>query len=78
MCHSVIIQVVHLVTCSCGSLVQLAHWFRPSIDEVVDISDYLVNQRKYQIFSLGLAVRLRNVPTLDKIRDSPKHSSMTC
>jgi len=43
----------------------------PGIDEVIDISDYLVNLRKDQIYSLGLALGLRTVPTLDKIKDSP-------
>ena len=37
----------------------------------MDISNYLVNLKKEQIFRLGLVLGLRAVPTLDTMKDTP-------
>ena len=45
--------------------------FHPDINDLIDISNYLVNLKKDQTFRLGLVLGLRMVPTLDIIKDSP-------
>jgi len=49
-------------------LVSISH---ADVEDLRDVSEYLISLKKYQLYKLGVALGLHTVPTLDNIQDSP-------